>query len=105
MEDIKKGAFHAWLGKSEGEPITEEDIQKGLASDDEHVRKMAEFAKNSKEWHHESVNENSFINTVLSKDFSAAGDMFKKMMSEKMSVALQARRIELAQSLYKNKAE
>lgn len=48
--DIKKGAFHKWLGKSEDEKITSADIQKGLKSDDEHVRKMAQFAKNSRQW-------------------------------------------------------
>lgn len=43
---IKKGAFHRWLGKDEKEPITDEDIQKGLDSTDPHVQKMAQFAKN-----------------------------------------------------------
>lgn len=49
---LKKGAFHKWLGKSEDEPITDADIEKGLASDDEHVRKMAQFAKNAQKWKH-----------------------------------------------------
>ncbi len=57
IEDIKKGAFHRWLGKSPDEKITDEDIEKGLESDDEHVRKMAEFAKNARLWKHESVDE------------------------------------------------
>lgn len=43
---VKKGGFHKWLGKSEDEPITAADIKKGLASDDPHVKKMAQFAKN-----------------------------------------------------------
>jgi len=51
--DIKKGGFHKWLGKPEDEPITQADIEKGLASEDPHVRKMAQFAKNAKKWHHE----------------------------------------------------
>lgn len=42
---IKKGAFHQWLGKSESEPITESDIQKGLAAGG-HAAKMANFARN-----------------------------------------------------------
>jgi hypothetical protein len=50
--DIKKGAFHRWLGKKEGEPITMADIQRGLKSSDPHVRRMAQFAKNSKKWKH-----------------------------------------------------
>jgi len=52
---INKGAFHRWLGKKEDEAITEEDIAKGLASDDPHVRKMANFAKNMRK----SVKESS----------------------------------------------
>lgn len=42
---IKKGAFHRWLGKDESDPITEDDIARGLASNDPHVVKMAQFAK------------------------------------------------------------
>ena len=49
---IKKGSFHEWLGKKPGEPISDKDIEKGLKSDDPHVRKMAQFAKNAKKWHH-----------------------------------------------------
>lgn len=49
---IKEGGFHEWLGKSKDDPITEADIKKGLASDDPHVRKMANFAKNARKWHH-----------------------------------------------------
>ena len=45
---IAKGAFHRWLGKKEDEPITAADIAKGLASDDPHVKKMAQFAENAK---------------------------------------------------------
>lgn len=50
-EDIKKGAFHRWLGKSEDSPITAADIQKGLNSRDPHARKMAQFAKNMQHIH------------------------------------------------------
>lgn len=49
---VDKGGFHRWLGKSEDQPITEADIKKGLASDDPHVRKMANFAKNARHWKH-----------------------------------------------------
>jgi hypothetical protein len=49
-EDIKKGAFHRWLGKAEDSPITTADIERGKRSDDPHVRKMANFAKNAKGW-------------------------------------------------------
>jgi hypothetical protein len=47
---IKKGAFHAWLGKKPDEPITDADIAKGMASKDPHVRKMAHFARVSRGW-------------------------------------------------------
>ena len=52
IKNIKKGAFHAWLGKDPDEPITDADIQKGLNSDDPHARKMAQFAKNARGWSH-----------------------------------------------------
>lgn len=62
FEDIKKGAFHKWLGKSEDEKITAADIKKGLASDDKHVNKMAQFAKNAKSFIHEDfLTEASFF--------------------------------------------
>jgi hypothetical protein len=42
---INKGAFHAWLGKSQDEPITHADIEKGLAAGG-HPAKMANCARN-----------------------------------------------------------
>jgi hypothetical protein len=42
---IKKGAFHKWLGKSEDQPITHEDIARGKAAGG-HAAKMAQFAEN-----------------------------------------------------------
>ena len=45
---IKKGLFHAWLGKKPDDPITDADIAKGMASKDPHVRKMAHFARVSR---------------------------------------------------------
>ena len=50
--DIKKGGFHRWLGKNSDYKITDKDIEKGLKSDDPHVRRMAQFAKNAKKWKH-----------------------------------------------------
>lgn len=44
---IEKGAFHRWLGKKEGEPITDADIQKGLRAGG-HAAKMANFAKSAR---------------------------------------------------------
>jgi len=48
---IRKGSFHRWLGKSEGSPITAEDIAKGKAAGG-HPEKMAQFAENAKKFHH-----------------------------------------------------
>ena len=46
---IKKGAFHAWLGKKPDEPITAADIAKGKAAGG-HPAKMAHFAEQAKGW-------------------------------------------------------
>lgn len=46
---IKKGAFHDWLGKKPGEPITDADIAKGMAAGG-HPAKMAHFAKQARKW-------------------------------------------------------
>jgi len=53
QEVIKKGLFHKWcikqgFIKSMDDKIPEKAITAGLKSDDEHVRKMAQFAKNMK---------------------------------------------------------
>jgi len=49
--NVKKGAFHRYLGKKEGEPITGGDIEKGLKAGG-HAAKMAAFAKAAKKWKH-----------------------------------------------------
>jgi hypothetical protein len=46
---VRKGNFHRWLGKKEGEPITEADIEKGKAAGG-HAAKMATFAANARKW-------------------------------------------------------
>ncbi len=51
---VKKGAFHRWLGKPEDEPITNADIEKGLKAGG-HAAKMANFARNVREWYEESI--------------------------------------------------
>jgi hypothetical protein len=56
---IKKGAFHAWLGKDPSQPITGADIQRGLAAGG-HAAKMANFAKNARRWHHEDKDHHYF---------------------------------------------
>jgi hypothetical protein len=49
--DLRKGGFHRWLGKSEDDPITGEDIKKGLAAGG-HPAKMAGFAKAARKFKH-----------------------------------------------------
>ena len=46
---IKKGAFHAWLGKPLDQPITDADIAKGKAAGG-HPAKMAHFAEQARGW-------------------------------------------------------
>jgi hypothetical protein len=48
---IRKGAFHRYLGKKAGAPITGADIRKGLKAGG-HAAKMANFARNAKRWNH-----------------------------------------------------
>lgn len=49
--NIRKGKFHEWLGKKKSEPITEEDIEKGLKAGG-HPARMAAFAKAAKHFKH-----------------------------------------------------
>jgi hypothetical protein len=42
----------------------------------------------------------SFLEAALAKDFTKAESAFKSVMAEKLSQALSARRVEIAQSLY-----
>lgn len=58
---VKKGSFHEWLGKKPDETITDADIEKGLKSDDKHVKKMAQFAKNAKKWHEKGKKKKKLI--------------------------------------------
>lgn len=51
---IKKGAFHRWLGKKPGEPITDADIAKGEAAGG-HPAKMANFAKAARGFKHKKA--------------------------------------------------
>lgn len=96
-DDLKKGAFHKWLGKAEDEPITEADIKKGLASDDEHVRKMAQFAQNAKEWKHESLQEAKDSDWTklgeLKKEFRALGDEIDNRVKAGEEVTLEDKTI------------
>lgn len=56
FKDIKKGEFHKWcikkgFIKSMDDKIPMEAIEAGLKDKDEHVRKMAQFAKNMRNIH------------------------------------------------------
>ena len=55
FKDLKKGAFHKWciskgFIKSMDDDIPEKAIEAGLKDKDEHVRKMAQFAKNAEKF-------------------------------------------------------
>lgn len=56
IKDIRKGAFHKWLGKPEDEKITQKDIDKAMeytGPDAAHVHRMATFARNARKWNEE----------------------------------------------------
>jgi len=80
--DLDKGAFHKWLGKKEGDKLTDSDIAKGLKSDDPHVVKMAEFAKNSKKWRHEAVSEAK----TTEEKYKAPGSLISNADMRKLTV-------------------
>ena len=51
---LKKGALHKELGVPEGEKIPAKKLEKSANSDNETLRKRAQFAINAKKWHHMS---------------------------------------------------
>ena len=50
--NLKKGALHRQMGISQDEPIPAKKLAKAANSDDETLRKRAQFAINAKKWHH-----------------------------------------------------
>ena len=52
LEGLKKGALHKEMGISEDKKIPEKKLEKAANSDDETLRKRAQFAINAKKWHH-----------------------------------------------------
>lgn len=52
LEGLKKGALHKQLGVSEDKNIPEKKLEKAASSEDETLRKRAQFAINAKKWHH-----------------------------------------------------
>lgn len=49
---LKKGALHEEENVPEGKPVPGYKLAEALHSKNEHVRKMAQFAKNAKKWKH-----------------------------------------------------
>jgi hypothetical protein len=52
LEGLKKGALHKDLHVSADEPIPAKKLEKATHSENETVRKRAQFAENAKHWHH-----------------------------------------------------
>lgn len=52
LEGLKKGALHKEMGISEDKKIPEKKLEKAANSDNETLRKRAQFAINAKKWHH-----------------------------------------------------
>ena len=52
LGDLKKGALHKEMGISEDKNIPEKKLDKAANSDNETLRKRAQFAINAKKWHH-----------------------------------------------------
>ena len=52
LEGLKKGALHKDLSVSEDKNIPEKKLEHAANSDDETLRKRAQFAINAKKWHH-----------------------------------------------------
>lgn len=52
LEGLKKGALPEEMGVPEGDKIPAKKLDKAADSDDETLRKRAQFAINAKKWHH-----------------------------------------------------
>lgn len=52
LHHLRKGGLHKELGVSLGDKIPEDKLESAANSDNEHVRKMAQLAKNMKSWKH-----------------------------------------------------
>lgn len=52
LSGLKKGALHSDLGVPQGEKIPAKKIEKATHSDNETLRKRAQFAENAKHWQH-----------------------------------------------------
>jgi hypothetical protein len=52
LHHLRKGGLHRALGVASGEKIPAAKLASAANSDNEHVRKMAQFAKTMKSWKH-----------------------------------------------------
>lgn len=50
LHHLNKGGLHRALGVKEGEPIPANKLSSALKSKNPHMRKMAQFAQNTKSW-------------------------------------------------------
>jgi hypothetical protein len=50
LHDLNKGGLHRALGVKEGTPIPADKLSGALKSKNPHMRKMAQFAQNTKSW-------------------------------------------------------
>src|SRR5579864_2029590 len=54
LEGLKKGALHRELGVPQGDKIPSGKIEKATHSDNETLRKRAQFAENARHWNHKA---------------------------------------------------
>ena len=75
----------------------------------DHIDKAKAFVDGGKKGEHTTIAQSvkkvsesatPFIDNILSKNFTQTESSFKAVMAEKLSQALSARRVEIAQSLY-----
>jgi hypothetical protein len=52
MHHLRKGGLHKALGVSQGSTIPSDKVESATHSDNEHVRKMAQFAQNMSHFKH-----------------------------------------------------
>jgi hypothetical protein len=52
LHQLRKGKLHEVLGVDPGDTIPKEKIEAGRHSENEHIRKMSEFAHTMSKWKH-----------------------------------------------------
>jgi hypothetical protein len=73
LSGLKKGALHRDLGVPQGEKIPTRKVEKATHSDNETLRKRAQFAENAKHWQHHdeggNVPADNTIDPTAAQDF------------------------------------